>query len=294
VDSARSTARLATVARLALREPVATTVAGLIAGLAVVIMAATALTPSGDHADAAPAPATAEPLPSVLPTTAGQAPDGGQLRVDEQGFSMAADVRDRQAFYGFVLEDTSRDRIAFAATVTVRLLDSAGTPVQQGSGQPEMRYALYAVFPGQRVAFGADQWLDRRDVARLEVTVGASTWVPVDQRLQRDPFRHTVVRLASLTATGVSTMPRTGGAYLMFTANSEYDEQMRAGVRAVFRNSAGQIIGGAALEGVQKCVVVTPGRSRQAVEMRDVPDGVDVSRTEVYLDAFAVNVPYGC
>jgi hypothetical protein len=294
VDSARSRLWLTTVARLAMREPVATTVTGLVAGLAVVIMAATALTPTGEHAPA-PAPAPAEPVPSVLPVTAAQAPDGGQLRVDEQGFSLAASVRAPQAFYGFVLENTSRDRIAFAATVTVRLLDSAGTPVLQDSRQPEMRYTLYAVFPGQRVTFGADEWLDRRDVARLEVMVGASTWVPVDQLLQRDPFRHTVVRLASLTATSVHTVLRTYGAQLSFTANSGYDEQMHAGVRAIFRNSAGQIVGGAASDGVQRCVVVTPGGSwQELVEIRDVPDGVDTSRTEVYLDAFAVNLPYGC
>jgi hypothetical protein len=290
--------RSSSSARRAIREPVATTLAGLAVGLAIVITAVVAVTPGDAPGRAAARPAPAQPLPSVLPTTAARAPDGGQLRVVEQGFSLAPGPYHDPMLYGITLQNTSRDRIAFATTVGVHLLDPTGKRLKEGSGSDfEVRYTVYAVFPGQRVGLGSDQYMAGRHASALDVTVGTSTWVPVDQPLQRDPLRHTVVRLATVTTSDVS-MTRLGPdrALLTFTAISGYDAEMSAAVMVVYRNAAGRVVGGAKTDTPYRCITVPPGRSRPEplLEIRDVPDGIDVARTEVYLDPFATNLPYGC
>jgi hypothetical protein len=284
--------------RLVAGDPVAATIAGLAAALVLATTLAVVTTPDSRPGAVSPGATPVEPWPGVLPVKAASAPDGGVLRVVEHGFSLGPDPRDELVFYGVVVENTSRDRIAFAATATVRLVDAAGAPVKQRFGEaPEVQHKVLAVFPGQRLGIGAREGLDRRDVAGLQVTVDAPTWVPVDQRLQRDPFRATVVRLATLTASVVQVERLGDRLAVSFTASSAYEEAVPAAVTAVFRDRAGRIVGGVVVDEPERCKTFEPGSSRHdrlRIHEHDMPAGIDDGRTEVFLDPFGVNLRHGC
>lgn len=283
--------------RLVAGDPVVATIAGLAAALVLATTLAVVTAPESGPG-AVPAATPVEPWPSVLPVKAASAPDGGVLRVVEHGFSLDPDPRDKLVFYGVVLENTSRDRIAFAATATVRLVDAAGVPVKQRFGEAtELQHKVFAVFPGQRFGIVAREWLDRRDVAELQVTVDAPTWVPMDQRLQRDPYRSTVVRLATLTASAVRVERSGDQLAVSFAASSGYEEAVPAAVTAMFRDRAGRIVGGVVLDRPERCLTFEPGDSRHdRMPLRGfyTPTGIDGRRTEVFLVPFGINLPYGC
>lgn len=269
-------------------------------GLAVLVVAATALA-AVTAPDSGPEP-RGEPAPvaswsGVAPVTATQAPDGGVLRVVEQGYSLDANPRASRITYGLLLENTSRNRIAYATAVTVRAVDAAGSPQRWLSErQTDIRHTVYAVFPGQRFGIGAEEWTDGGDVAALTVTVEPSTWVPADQVLQRDPARQRVIRLGSLAATEVRV---TAGREptVSFSASSGFEERIPVGVTVLWRDGAGRIVGGGTATDVTACPSVAPGHSRYSIvadRIRSVPGTVDAARTEVFLAPFGVNQPNGC
>ncbi|GIJ66615.1 hypothetical protein [Virgisporangium ochraceum] len=269
-------------------------------GLAVLVVGATAVV-AATVPDSGPVPgATGAPVPSwsgVAPVTAAQAPDGGVLRVVEQGFTLDPDPRVDHVTYGLLLENTSRERIAYAVAVTVRAVDAAGGTVRQRFGREDVaRHTVYAVFPGQRFGIGVEEWLDGRGVAALTVTVEPPTWVPVDQPLQRDPGRLRVIRLGPLAAGEVRAIA--GSRFsVSFNASSGFEERIPVGVAVLWRDGAGRIVGGAAATDATRCLDVAPGQGRFSVEpdrIRSVPAGADVARTEVFLAPFGVNQPNGC
>jgi hypothetical protein len=276
-------------------DPVAATLAALVIVLVVVTALAAVASPGRGTAGDPAAPVAS--WSGVAPVTVAQAPDGGVLRVVEQGFSLGADLRDNRIAFGVVLENTSRDRIAFASGVTVRLVDAVGGAVKQRFGkETEVRHTVYAVFPGQRFGVAAEEWLDRRDVAGLTVTVDPPTWVPVDQSLQRNPNRPGVVRLGTLSTTDVVGAVVGRDLTISFTASSGYQEAIPVGVMAVLRDGAGRIVGGSVVTGSSDCPLVAPGQSKFQLRdrARGVPAGADLARTEVFLVPFGANLQYGC
>jgi hypothetical protein len=286
------------LARRVADDAVAATFAGLVVALiAVTTLTAATVPDRGPGSDQA-TPAPVAPWSGTAPVTAAQAPDGGVLRVVEQGFSLDPDPRGNLVSYGLLLENTSRDRIAFASAVTVRMLDAAGAPLKQPFGEEaDVRHTVYAVFPGQRFGIGAQEWLDRRDVASLAATVDPPTWVPVDQPLQRDPVRRNVVRLGTLSATDVLATITDRDLTLVFTASSGLQETIRVGITVVLRDGAGRVIGGAVMKDGGGCPLVEPGQTRHNVSpyrVRAAAFGADQARTEVFLVPFGANLPYGC
>jgi hypothetical protein len=101
------------------------------------------------------------------------APDGGSLRVVEQGFTQ--DV-DGAVNMGALLENTSGE-IAYRTLVTFRLFDPAHTELPESVGAP-LRVEIPIVLPGQRIGTGSATYRSNVRVASFEISLDQTTWVP--------------------------------------------------------------------------------------------------------------------
>jgi hypothetical protein len=239
----------------------------IVAGLLWVLLAGAA----GCTADE-PSP---HPSPSVDDTglvTGSVAPDGGQVRVVESGYT-AAVVDDGVVTFGAVLENTSKERAAGVA-VTARFFDSKGDEVRFLDSGLNSRPAV--ILPGERMGFGDQFDLGHirpgdRAPARMDLKVRTSSWWPGSRvaRVVVSDVRHTL--------DGVQDV-------FSFTVDSGLD--LSAGVQQtviIVRDRAGKMVGG--LVPSRPLKPWPPGRSTQRVVLPHmyVPKSAVLAQAEVYV-----------
>lgn len=210
---------------------------------------------------------------SQAPVVGATAPDGGALRVTEQGLSRIKDGSGKaMVSFGVIVKNTSRNWVANGTKLTITLTDAAGAPVED---QVEHgRYGAYATFPQRRTGLGAQVYVGAPDATRIQVRVGPSTWVP-----QTNPL------LAEITATDAQTRHGTGTTMFGFALASAYHRTVDGRyVDIIFRDQDGRLIGGAGLDLTRTCGPVPPGRSTCSTgTIYPLPTGTVDSRTAVYV-----------
>ena len=221
-----------------------------------------------------PAPAPT-PLPSVTETDGDRSPDGGVLRLAESGLTNMQDaVGKPMVSWGLVFENTSPKMVPRRANVEVTLQDAAGGAI---GNLPS--YGLGNVPPGGRAGIGSDAYVDRAGVAKLAVRVTRVQWVRADS----------AELWAGLTAGGVITR-RDGDrkAEITFIVTSKYPGALdHPGAQAVFRDSAGQIVGGTGPLRADPQAKYPPGKSEGRIDvLYGIPPAANDDKTEVYLSPF--------
>ncbi|MFC6020408.1 hypothetical protein ACFP2T_30090 [Plantactinospora solaniradicis] len=247
--------------------------------------------------DETPDPGTAPATPIMVPPATpparkAQASDGGQLRIVEQGFiqlreSVAQTLtpgrgpgrpeRYMPVRAAIIVENTSRDQVAIAPSFIARYLDPAGKGiVEYAAKSDENILSTDAIFPGARV--GIAVFFNNSDTTVRTMTVRAvdAAWLPpADARRWVSP----------LTATNVRTI-RSGSpkaTIVAFTARSEYPGPVTAVADAIYRDSAGRIIGSSDA-GERHRQHFPAGTADGSITVTDwLPANLDESRTQVFL-----------
>jgi hypothetical protein len=217
--------------------------------------------------------------PSGISAPATQAPGGGGLRVIEKGFSQVG-TKGLTVSLGALLENTST-QVAYRSRITFRVFDAQHASAVPPDHDKYVIQEIPVVLPGQRIGVGA--WSYVRDdpsgrparVSGFEVDLGTAQWMPRDkgafaqistrhQRTERSPVEQ-----------------ETGTIH--YSVESAYCRALAPrGVAAVFRNSAGTVIGGSFEWALipPRCL---PGTSAESVgTFRSIPPDIDDSRTESY------------
>lgn len=261
------------------RVSAAVAVAVLCAGLA-------ACGAAGPRPDPAPSGVTGSATPLAPPTeTAAAAPDGGRMRVVEYGFSQSVEEATGKPVisYGIVFENTSRHHAAQATQVTIRFTDSAGNPT---AASLDDRRDVFVTLPGQRMGIGETTTVDDAGAARMSVEVGPSFWYDEPGEFW---LGSRVVPLAKVTASDVKTERKdTGKVILDFTVHSQYEFTLEhPSAHAIFRNSAGVILGGTSPGRTVEPEDYLPGDSPGRISNPlGSSAGTDNSRTEVYISPY--------
>jgi hypothetical protein len=220
---------------------------------------------------------------TATPAPAPMAPTGGEIRIVEQGLSPMWDGNEKEMVtYGIIVENTSRDWAAVKTQATIRVTDSGGKPLTDLTGRTStVIREIGVILPGQRVGIGADTHVDRPGAVSILVEIGESTWLPPDNEL---------IRVAKVTAGGVKTVRQdTGSAVsLGFTVDSEYPTILeKPSAQAIFRDSAGRIVGGTAPGRTNPADRYGPGRSTGRIDATyGRPATTDDTQTEVYISPF--------
>jgi hypothetical protein len=204
------------------------------------------------------------------------APDGGRLRVIEQGLSQIKDSSGKPMIsFGVFLENTSTNWVATGTKLTVTLADAAGAPVEDQVGHGQ--YSVYSTFPQRRTGLGAQIYVGSAGATRIAVQVASSTWYP-----------RTNPGFAEVTTADVQTRRTAGSATFTFAVTSTYRQAVTGRyLYIIFRDQAGKLIGGAGAGGdvTRPCDSVPPGRSRCTTGILfPLPAGTVDARTEVYLN----------
>ncbi|MEV4757579.1 hypothetical protein AB0J86_21040 [Micromonospora sp. NPDC049559] len=231
----------------------------------------------GSDTAAQPDALTTTPPPAVV------APDGGSIRMVEQGLSSIWDGAGKEMVtYGIVVENTSRDRAAVKTKVTIRITDGSGKAITDlDAGSPAVAREIGVVLPGQQVGIGGDVYVDRPGAASLLVEIAGATWLPPENEL---------IPVARLGASEIRTQAASPGpgTTITFAVDSEYPDALQAPkAQAIFRDSLGQILGGTGPNRTAADNRYAPGRSQGQIRLpHGRPDKTDDSRTEVYLSPF--------
>lgn len=247
-----------------------------VATLAVLTCATVGLTAAS--CDDTPTPgessqATGSPSPAA-PVKGAQAPGGGGLKVVESGVSMTTDGRgDTMATYGVLLENTSRDHVAYDAEISVTMLDASGQPIgDRLEKATRVTKTLRFAAPRQRVGLGRYVYVDRgHTVTSVKVEIGAAWWLPASE-----------TRIAPLATSGLTTTTD-DTVHIRFTVDNGYPIPVKRVAMALLRDAAGAIVGGTGPEEVQESLgEFPPGRSPGEIEsIGGAPPGLDLGRTEV-------------
>jgi hypothetical protein len=252
---------------------------GWLAGLLVLLVAVPGCT---SHA-----PGSGEPSPRTSESTA---VDGRGLRLVESGFYLMSAPphtgASKLALLGVVVENTSGKQQAESTNLTIQLLDAAGEPVWASDGRPDGSHDLYVprVQPGGRAGMGLiisnqDDADPQHTPVRMVVTMGASDWTPPRSKID-------------IAISGVRVDQHAdGSADLHYTSKiadlGEFKDIQSPQVSVLFRDSAGKLLGGrnfghtsidAWISGtVDHQLALTAPQWKYTV-----PEGADLSRTEVY------------
>jgi hypothetical protein len=232
---------------------------------------------------------SSEPAPSPHPTgpvRAALAPDGGVVRVVEQGFTTRTSRTGRPLVsYGFVLQNTSKAQAARDIVVLVTLTTASGASVTDYAISPKRNVGAI-LLPGQRIGVGWNSRVDTAGTTRVRLQVRSAIWTPAGA-LQRVNGR--TLAVARLTADGVRTSP--APTTVSFTVHSEYPMTLdRVWAYVVYRDPAGNIVGGtnSRLSGRWITTAYPPGSSPgRLVDPNGPPARADLDRTEVYLSPAA-------
>lgn len=216
---------------------------------------------------------TSAPSPTA-PVTAATAPDGGTLRVAEEGISQIKDSTGKpMVSFGVVLESTSKTWIASGTAITVALADDSGKAVEDQIEHG--KYSVHATLPQQKSGVGAQIYVGAPGATKLQVTIGTSTWYP-----------KSYPGLAAITASAVKTQRKTDTATFSFALTSAYGRSVNGQfINIIFRDQSGRLIGGAGLDLTKTCGTVPRGASTCTTGTTyALPDGTADARTEVYVD----------
>lgn len=208
------------------------------------------------------------------------APDGGQVRLVESGFTAVS--KDNQpsgmVTAGGILENTSKEWAASAVSVDVRFFDAAGGALRVMGSEFQTSYSV-TILPGARMGVGIQKvaprvFGDRRTTpARMELEVTVFGWWPAS-------------RVSGVVANYVGFKPNDfGGGWLSITVESQLPRTLDYPSSIIIvRDRNGKVIGG--LKPVPMSTNAwPPGRSIQKVKIPEwsVPDDADMSRTEVFV-----------
>ena len=199
-----------------------------------------------------------------------QAPDGGEVRVVESGFTAFVDGNPTVTF-GVLLENTSKNRAAVEVKVTAKLYDAAGKEVRLGA-MSQLASKSVTIMPGQRMGAGQDTGLSRSDVVgdptELRVEIRTPSWYPASQ-------------VTGLALSDVkSELDPSGLVVFSFSVESRLPEKVTDPHLIVLaRDHAGTLIGG--YEPRPSPTAWPPGKSTQ-VAKTELPDAADRTRSEVF------------
>ncbi|MEV6843656.1 hypothetical protein [Actinoplanes sp. NPDC051411] len=217
-----------------------------------------------------PAPTTS----AAAPVSGTTAPDGGSVRVAEQGLSQITDGTGRpQVSFGIVLESSSKAWIATGTSVTIALTDASGKTIDDQIEHG--KYQAHATQPQARTGLGGQIYVSAAGATKLRVNVGASTWYPKGYP-----------DFAAITASKVRTERKGDSATYTFDLTSAYDRPVDGKyIDIIFRDEAGKLVGGAGVALTATCSSVPPGASSCTTGTKyPLPAGAADARTEVYVD----------
>lgn len=234
-----------------------------------------------------------QPTPTPAPVPTGpvrgpKAPDGGTIRVAEQGFTSGTTRAGRPIVsYGFVLENTSRTWTARNTVVTVSLTTAAGKSVTDYFISPN-RTVGAIIGPGQRTGAGSNSRVDLTGTARVSIRFRNTVWTPNSAKL---PVGGELLTPAPLTADTVKVTPGPGGpglpATVAYTAHSGYPIVLRkVWTDVIYRDATGRIVGGTntRLTGRSLTAAYPPGSvAARLIDQNGPPAATDPTRTAVYL-----------
>jgi hypothetical protein len=218
---------------------------------------------------------TAGPASTVTPTTADPGGGGGgggggsgsasDIEVVDSGLSVYTDElsEEKRFSYGYLVKNNS-DSVATSVPITVAFLDDAGTVIGTVDN------TIWVLMPGQVMGLGEDPYDGADAVTDLQITVGEpSTWESPDG-------------YGEVTADGITTSVDDYGAPTSaFTATSTYSEQVEPYSYVIYRNAAGDIVGGG--YGSMNFVPANGTSAGEVSSYSSIPD-IDTAQTEVYLD----------
>jgi hypothetical protein len=238
-------------------------------GDAVLVLAVAGCTGGGGKSKPKPTPS----LTSQAPVSGVTAPDGGTLRVAEQGVSQIKDSYGKaMVSFGLVLENTSTNWVASDTKLTILLTKASGAPVEDKVEHGQ--YSAYVTFPRHRTGLGAQVYVDAPGATRIQTRIGSSTWAP-----------RTYPLFAEITAADVRTQRKTGSATFSFALTSAYHRAVDGRyVNIIFRDQGGLLIGGAGGDLTRDCDPVPPGKSTCSTGTTSpLPAGTVDSHTEVFV-----------
>jgi hypothetical protein len=256
------------------RTPVIVAVGLLLTAVAVGVIVARLGGDDGGAAD--PSPGTGAPPGGSEPddgrTTTTDAPDGTTtttagpaeavdgLEVVDSGFSTYEGFDGPAGSYGLILENTSDQPITYFA-VQVVVYDTNDTVVASYD------HDVAVVNPGARLGLGAEVSDPLPNgIGRLDIRTEEGGGDPVPQ--------------GAFTVADVATSSDEFGVYTTFIVSSSYDVEFELSYAyAVYRDAAGQIIGGA-----NGLIDLIPPGGRATGEVTAFAVVPNVARAEVYVD----------
>ena len=278
--------------------PVAAVRPMLVAAVAVTIGAAVAVITDGRT----PSESSDCGVPAYVEGTAASpqaAPDGGGLKVIEQGFTQTGDA----VSVGAVVENTSAHP-AYRTRVQIRLYDAKRMWLPEvRPGEVRRVMEIPVVLPGQRVGIGNDAhpaplygggeavvksfdvelttttWLDAgalggfAPVAAVEVR--AENPNPAAREIVSAHYRENSPNCRALSARGAAVVYRDPAGRIVGGAIEP------PGALIVFRDDRGEIVGGQS--DPPESAPCAPGeRDMWVIPLNPVPESADLSRTEVH------------
>ena len=235
-----------------------------------------------EHATPAPRPTATGPVRAVT------APDGGTIRVVEQGFTAGTSRTGRPIVsYGFVLQNTSRHWTARNTVVRVSRTTATGRSVTDYSLSPIWTVGAIMA-PGQRAGVGQNGRVDLAGTTNVSIRFRTTVWTPAKTKL---PVNGASLAPAALTADAVTTQRDPGGpglpATVSFTVHSGYPIVLnKTWTDVIYRDVDGRIVGGTNTRLYGRALTTShpPGSSRgRLVDQNGPPAGADLTRTGVYL-----------
>jgi hypothetical protein len=196
--------------------------------------------------------------------------------------------------YAIVLENTG-DHVLRNIQLGYRFLDGQGQVIREpnvvfNDGELDRQEASVAVLrPGESFAVSNAEYLERNDVAEIEVEIDeVSEWIPAEYHEHADPMA--AMNGSDLTATDIAVSYGTmNEPVVSFTVESTGDRAVTIHFAyIVFRNAAGEIIGGTYgyVSSDYRPLTVQPGGSVESEISVDDPmeiPGIDPAQTEVHL-----------
>lgn len=231
-------------------------------------------------------------IPSALPSpsfSGVNGPDGKGLRVVEHGFTQPVNGG---VSMGAVLRNTSSSA-AYRARITFRALDAQGRPDPTLAEPAMTSQEIPLVMPGQRIGAGAFETIGQTSaggsmqVASFEIVVTAAQWVPPDTLPGYRPVTATFRSAEHPEAKQPEYVTLT---YEQRSGNCR--DLTDRGSAAVFRNSAGTIVGGLLGQSLTGGACER-GTSQQTVQPVVVaPLTIDAARTTLFPYCDLAQRPY--
>ncbi|WP_344133010.1 hypothetical protein [Luedemannella flava] len=266
----------------------------LLAGVvAAVVLAGAAVTVIVVRANRHSATTCALPAVASGPrVSAAQAPDGGQLRVVETGFSqlptpnfiLAPDV-----VIGAVVENTST-QVAYHTRVRFEMRDAAGKVVPDKAKKSVLVQEIPVILPGEQVPVGAsaelvedlDFTVNLPKVASVHVTPETTLWVI--QPATEARFAAVNAAPTQVTPYDLNKTADQRSIKITWALTSDYCKPVtNIGAVLLYRSDAGTLLGGVGrARGANDPDQCQPGVSTWFTGVYGLPDGTDPARTQVY------------